>query len=311
MNKLKVLSSALLFCLTGLTAYCQGSPLKIEITTAKSAVKNDEEFSVNTVIRNTGRNDQVLAILDCCYSMLWVADNPSVYVDCGEACMNNSLYEMKLKPGDSYEKTVLVHVEPLIGDAPYQQATFRLGFRNDTEGTQSPNPLRIWSNAVTVNVTNDGKSGGGSASAKNIRPADTRRGTGGITITHVCETTSYNPKPPGVPPSRLTLLEGNRVSTTSSVLAYNASSHTYDGMLTIKNVGSGKIVGPFRIVFDSLTSGVTLTNSTSTFSCWPSVTALDVDSLEPGRSASVNLRFSNPKNETIKYVPLVYSGSFN
>src|ERR1017187_8626257 len=100
MSKRKVMLCALLFCFAGLAAYGQDPLLKVEIRTAKSAIKNKEEFSVATVIRNTGENDQALAILDCCYSMLWVADNPSVFVDCGEACMNNSLYDMKLKPGN-------------------------------------------------------------------------------------------------------------------------------------------------------------------------------------------------------------------
>lgn len=299
--------STLLVCFAGLTALGQDSPLKVEIKPAQTAARNNERFSVATVIRNTGKIDQALAILDCCYAVLWVADSPSVHVDCSDACLQNSIYKIMLKPGDTYEKTVLVRVDLINDHAPKRRVTFRLGFRNDTDNTQLPNTRKIWSNAVTIKVTNDG-SYRGAANAKTDLPADPGTGTGGVTITHVCETTTYQPPRPGVPFTWPTLLEGRSVSTASSPLAHNGTSHTYDGILTIKDVSSSRIAGPFLVVFDSLTEGVTLTDSTGSFGCWPYLAVPGVDSLKPGHSASVNLHFSNPKNETIKYVPLIYYG---
>ena len=289
--------------------FCQDPPLKAEIKLAQTAVRNKESFSVSTIIRNASANEQAFAVLYCCYAMLWTADNPTVQTDCSEVCSRNSAVRIKLKPGETYEKNVLVSVDLAAGTSQTESVTFRLGFHAPIYRSEPKIPT-IWSNTVTVKVINDGESGEATKAQTNL-PADPGSGTGGITITHVCETTTYNPKPPGTPPSMLTFLEGSRVSTTSSPLAYNASSHAYDGKLTIENVSSRSIVGPFQIVFDSLTSGVTLTNSSSTFACWPFLTVPDVESLKPGQPASVNLHFSNPKNETIKYVPMVYAGSFD
>lgn len=153
-------------------------------------------------------------------------------------------------------------------------------------------------------------------------PVDLGSGTGGITITNVSNTTSYQyPKGVGViaingnsisssstPP---TLLGGNQIAVTSSGLAYSRVSQTFKGTVTIRNVGSGAIAGPFQIVFDSLTAGVTLTNATSTFGGWPYVTIPAVGSLAPGQSATVNVEFKNPSNGTINFSPIPYSGSLN
>jgi hypothetical protein len=309
MRKYIVLLGVLLLGFSAMAIYCQDSPLKAEIKLVRTAVRNKENFSVSTIIRNASANEQAFAVLYCCYAMLWTADNPSVQTDCSEACARNSAVKITLKPGETYEKNVLVRVELPAGTSQTESVTFRLGFHAPIYRSEPKIPT-IWSNAITVKVTNDGDSRG-AAKAKTNLPADSGSGTGGITITHVCETTNYNPKPPGAPPTSITLLEGGKVTTASSVLVYNTSNHTYNGILTIKNDSKGTILGPFQVVLDSLTDGVTLANSTSTFSCWPYLTVPAVDSLEPGQSATVNVQFSNPKNATIKYVPMVYSGSFD
>ena len=308
MYRRKVLFSALLFCSAGLVAFGQDSSFMVEVKPTRTTVKCTESFRVSTAIRNNSNEEKSLNVWSCSYSTQWSSDNPVVRID-GADCMKNGLGTVRLKPGEAYERELWIHVEPFAGTCQHESITFRLRFEDGNRRT-APKISPIWSNAVTVRVTNDGNSGAAARTKSNL-PADPGSGTGGVTITHVCETTSYNPKPAGVPASRLTFLEGNKVSTTSSILVYNTSSQTYDGTLTIKNVGIRSIVGPFRIVLDSLTEGVTLANSTSTFSCWPYITVPDADSLEPGRSASVNLQFSNPKNATIKYVPMVYSGSFD
>ena len=112
---------------------------------------------------------------------------------------------------------------------------------------------------------------------------------------------SGSPAPP-------TLL-GRQISVTSSGLAYSRATQTFNGIVTITNISNSTINGPFQIVFDSLTAGVTLTNATSTFGGWPYVSV--PASLAPGQSASVNMQFRNASNAVINASPVIYSGTFN
>src|ERR1017187_8132507 len=103
MSERKMLLCALLSCFVGLAACEQiGSksrvseqsdaeplPLKVEINTAKTVVKNNEDFSITTVVRNTGSKEQSLWVLPCCYSAQWTSDIPFVHAECHEACMHN------------------------------------------------------------------------------------------------------------------------------------------------------------------------------------------------------------------------------
>lgn len=164
---------------------------------------------------------------------------------------------------------------------------------------------------------------GGIHVRNNPLPVDPGSGTGGITITKVNDVTSYQfPKSFGVdeingdpvssgsvaPPL---LLGRSQIATTSSGLAFSRVTQTFNGTITITNVGASAIDGPFQVVFDSLTDGVTLTNATSSFGGWPFITVQAVGSLSPGQSASVNVQFKNPANATISMSPLIYTGSFN
>jgi hypothetical protein len=147
-------------------------------------------------------------------------------------------------------------------------------------------------------------------------------GTGDIIITNSNNVTSYQyPKAVGViaingnsvsssstPP---TLLGGSQIAVTSSGLAYSRVSHTFNGTVTITNVSRSTIAGPFQIVLDSLTAGVTLTNATSTFGGWSYITVPGVGSLAPGQAATVGVHFDNPSNVTIYFSPIPYSGSFS
>jgi len=130
----------------------QDSPLKAEIRPTQISVKNDEDFSVITSIHNTSSEGQSIWVLYCGYSIQWTADNPSVHLDSTDACAKNSPWKVSLKPGEAYEKTVLVRVALSPGNGQSKAVTFRLGFE-DMAYTTVQNAPRIWSNAVTVNVT--------------------------------------------------------------------------------------------------------------------------------------------------------------
>jgi hypothetical protein len=82
--------------------------------------------------------------------------------------------------------------------------------------------------------------------------------------------------------------------------------------VTITNISSGTISGPFQILFTALTTGVTLANATGNFSGSPYLTIPTVGgiaSLAPGQSATVNVQFDNPLFATINFTPVIYSGS--
>jgi hypothetical protein len=150
MEKLKALLGVLLFCVGGLAVYGQSPPLKVEIKTAQTAVKNNEEFTLSATILNTGKDEQMFEVWSCGY-LEWTVDNPSLQV-VGEDCLRNIPYKVKLKPGESGHWEVPVRVELPGGSGQHESVTFRLGFQTATYGTEPEIPP-IWSNALTVSVT--------------------------------------------------------------------------------------------------------------------------------------------------------------
>jgi hypothetical protein len=125
----------------------QGSPIKIEIKPAQTAVKNNEDFSVDITIRNTSSVEQLLEVMSCSYSMQWTLDNPSVRL-VREACEKNIPIKISLKPGQAFERAVLARVVLASGNGQSESVTFRLGFIG-----AASKPPPIWSNHVTVSVT--------------------------------------------------------------------------------------------------------------------------------------------------------------
>ncbi len=103
-------------------------------------------------------------------------------------------------------------------------------------------------------------------------------------------------------------LPSSEVSTTASGLAYSRVSRTFNGTVTITNISSNPISGPFQVLFTVLTAGVTLVNATGNFSGSPYLTAT-VPSLAAGQSAIVSVQFNNPSLGTINFTPVIYSGS--
>jgi hypothetical protein len=158
MKKSIALSIALLFCFGGLGALGQFSPLKVEIQTARTLVKNKEAFSVSTGVRNTGSDAWELHVMSCSYSERWAVDSSSVHL-VGDACEKNVPMIFRLKPGEAYERAVRVWVELPDHKRQPESVTFRLGFRDLSYGAAATRggvgwsllPPK-WSNAVTVSV---------------------------------------------------------------------------------------------------------------------------------------------------------------
>ncbi len=159
MLKHSVWASALLICFAGLGSYGQSSPLRAEIKSTRTAVRNSELFFVSSTIRNTSNKEQSIVVWACGYGRQWAADVPPAKVVL-EDCLNNGLAKVRLKPDVSYERKVQVSVTLPAGSAPKQTITFRLGFASEDDPMAPPRPganaasaPRLWSNAVTVTVT--------------------------------------------------------------------------------------------------------------------------------------------------------------
>lgn len=94
----------------------------------------------------------------------------------------------------------------------------------------------------------------------------------------------------------------NTLSPTVGPLTYNGK--TYQGTITIKNTGLAEIRGSFQLLFTNLTPGVTVLNAdgqiagSSYMNIWS-------DSLEPGESVKVHVRFSSSSNVAISFTPVV------
>lgn len=103
----------------------------------------------------------------------------------------------------------------------------------------------------------------------------------------------------------------SEISVTASGLAYSRVSQTFNGSVTIQNISSATIYGPFEIVFTGLPAGVNVVNSAGAFNGSQYLTVPSVSSLEPGQSAIVSVQFKNPSNATINFTPVIYSGSIH
>ena len=150
----------------------------------------------------------------------------------------------------------------------------------------------------TWNSTFNGTAGGVHQTAS-IYPIDPGSGTGGVTVTSI----NGVQLPPAVVPSQIAI--------TASGLAYSRVTKTFNGTVTIQNVSSSPINGPFQIVFFGLTSKVTLANETGDLSGTPYLTVPGVGNLGPGQKATVKVEFSDPSDAPINPTPVIYAGSMN
>jgi len=117
-----------------------------------------------------------------------------------------------------------------------------------------------------------------------------------------------NPEASGVFIQPLILLPPIAVATTASGLAYSRVRRTFNGTVTITNISSGTISGPFQVLFTGLTAGVTLMNATGDLSGGPYLT-IAVTSLASGHSATVSVQFADPSFVAINFTPVICSGS--
>jgi hypothetical protein len=133
--------------LTGMTSRGDDLPMRVEIKLAQLAVRNNEEFSVSTVVRNISGGAQSLQVWSCSYSEQWTPDNSAIRLT-PAACKKNDIVQVRLGPGEVYQRTLSARIrlaEPRIPGP----VTFRLEFR---PGGSEKTGVSLWSNAITAEV---------------------------------------------------------------------------------------------------------------------------------------------------------------
>jgi hypothetical protein len=100
----------------------------------------------------------------------------------------------------------------------------------------------------------------------------------------------------------------SQVKVTSTGFLYSRATGTFNGTITVTNIGGAALAGPLEVVFTGLPSNVSLHNATNTNAGSPYITV--ASGLAAGKATSFTVQFSNPSNSNISYSPIVYSGAF-
>ena len=103
-----------------------------------------------------------------------------------------------------------------------------------------------------------------------------------------------------VPPAQLSI--------TTSGLAVNRGTQLYTGTMTVKNIGSSTLTGPWQVALTALPTGVALANLSGTFAGIPYISVSSPATLPAGQSLSFTIQFTNPSNVAISSAPYVYTG---
>lgn len=102
----------------------------------------------------------------------------------------------------------------------------------------------------------------------------------------------------------------NQVTVARSGFLLNRATNTYNGTLTVKNIGTQNVAGPLQVILTNLPAGVTLANQSGTALGSPYLTVPGITSLAPAQSVKVSVQFNDAAGVVINFAPLVYSGSF-
>jgi hypothetical protein len=92
-------------------------------------------------------------------------------------------------------------------------------------------------------------------------------------------------------------------------LAVNRITGKYTGTLSFTNKTAAAISGPFQVMFDGLSAGVTLDNKSGDQGGSPYIT-VNNGSIAPGATVTVSMTFSNPSKAVVSYTTKIISGTF-
>lgn len=94
-----------------------------------------------------------------------------------------------------------------------------------------------------------------------------------------------------------------------SGLAWNRITNKYSASITLTNTSGATLAGPFQLVFDNLTAGVTLDNASGMRDGTPYVSIAGAP-VAAGASVTVPLTYSNPNKIAIGYTNTIFVGTF-
>lgn len=135
------------FCFPGTILGEQDPLLKIQAFPDQNSVKSGMMFLVHVQAVNSSSGASTdFWSNSCSYEKHWVTDNSGVLIQ-SWTCTENTLEEITLDPGESYEKNIILYIPNRSETGP---VTFRLGFKRMSENGDIAEPL--WSNQVTMNV---------------------------------------------------------------------------------------------------------------------------------------------------------------
>lgn len=121
--------------------------LKIQVLPDQNSVKSGMMFLVHVQVANSSSDTSVdFWSNTCSCEKHWVTDNPGVFIQ-PWTCNENAFEQIMLKPGDIYEKNIILYIPKKDKTGP---VTFQLGFKHMSEDGNVAEPL--WSSPVTMNV---------------------------------------------------------------------------------------------------------------------------------------------------------------
>lgn len=112
------------------------------------------------------------------------------------------------------------------------------------------------------------------------------------------------PDQPYVQPLATRVTSG--VNFVKSSLTYHPVTKSYTGQIRVTNTGSTTLKLPLKIILENLPAGITLANASGSYYGQPYVKVND--SIAPGSSVFVQVRFTNPSNAPVTYTPSAYTG---
>lgn len=91
-----------------------------------------------------------------------------------------------------------------------------------------------------------------------------------------------------------------------SGLIYDRSQRTFNGFITVTNISNQTISGALRLELTGLPAGVFFANATSLRCQVPYLSLAGQETLAPGQSINVPVRFSNPQNLLLSFTPQLH-----
>lgn len=99
-----------------------------------------------------------------------------------------------------------------------------------------------------------------------------------------------------------------RVTAFDSGVSYNRFTGIYTATIRITNTTAETLTGPFRVVLDDMTPGVTLVNQTGTIEGDPYI-SIRQGFIAPNQAIDVPVQFTKPGGVSINYTTKIYAGT--